>query len=88
MEASDTEIKITAENLRKYMSIDKYNVGDYDAPIEIKEEVWDINQIIKDQAKISFNAGIKEVVDFVNLNMSLFSDLPSWKDKLKEWGVE
>ncbi len=87
MEANDTEIKITAENLRKYMSIDKYNVGDYDAPIEIKEEVWDINQIIKDQAKISFDAGIKEVVDWLEERLASPLD-DEWQDKLKEWGVE
>ena len=53
MEAKDTVMKITAENIKEYRSFDSYEVGDYDAPIKVKEEVWDIPKLLQDQAIIS-----------------------------------
>ncbi len=52
--------------------------------------------IAQGQAEISFKAGIKEVVEFVNdevfpmLNMASIpvSFKDRWNNKLKEWGIE
>ncbi len=50
----------------------------------------------RQQAEISFKAGIKEVVDWVNKNVAWRPDAPyksaidmdDWKAKVKEWGIE
>ncbi len=40
------------------------------------------------QAEISFKAGIKEVVDWVEKYGFSFCPIRYWQAKLKEWGIE
>lgn len=69
MEAKDTVIKITRENIRTYCGIDRYEVGDVNNPITVKQDDWDIKSLLKDQAEISFEAGRREVVEWVEQHL-------------------
>lgn len=52
-----------------------------------------ILDVCKKQAELSFNAGIKEVVDFLNITPYPLSGYfgsrayEKWQAKLKEWGI-
>ena len=61
---------------------------------EIRQDCsyWDVDNMLLTQAEISFKAGIREMVEWVNLykfiaspwNYYEFSD-KEWQNKLKEW---
>ena len=40
------------------------------------------------QAEISFNAGMKEVVDFVKAHTCNLEEWTGWQEQLEEWGIE
>ena len=45
--------------------------------------------IAKAQAEVSFKAGEKQVVEWVNSHIDMSaSDILDWQTKLKEWGIE
>jgi len=57
-----------------------------------------MTQLRNEQAEISFRAGIKEVVELVNIynpmvgiiasDIGYFIETPVWQAKLKEWGIK
>jgi len=56
--------------------------------------IWEFGgRIARSQAEISFKAGIKEVVDYLNilnLEVTTLKDLlksPLWQEQTKEWGI-
>ena len=51
----------TVEELKPYHYKDAYEVGDYDAPITVTEQVWDIPKLLEAQAEITWKARDKEV---------------------------
>ena len=58
--------------------------------IKVARECWKSNKtypelLIGRQAEISFKAGIKEVVDWVDSDLEYSS---IWQSKKKEWGIE
>ena len=64
---------------------------------DLSRELW-VDALISEQAEISFKAGIKEVVDWVQLvppetklpegNMPHYViSIEQWQAKLKEWGL-
>ena len=71
-----------------------YNFRETMNIIGIKSILW---QQANHQAKISFQAGIKEVVGFLTLyvperpnagKIRIAMDCDLWKSKLKEWGID
>jgi nucleoid DNA-binding protein len=66
------------------------NKGD---KMEAKDTVKNAFTPAYEQAEISFRAGIKEVVEWVNNNINTdeevaFKGIGSWQAKLKEWGIK
>jgi len=74
MEAKDTVMHETI--------IDTFNR--YNESI-LSEDDWDLWGLLEAQAKISFKAGIKEVVDWVDEDLEYSS---AWQEKKKEWGIK
>lgn len=59
---------------------------------EITDNISRMDALCKTQAEISFQAGMKEVVDYVEENMpqtlaNYVGFWQGWRDKLKEWGI-
>ena len=46
-----------------------------------------LEEMLYEQAEISFKAGIKEVVEWVSININTDSRRDEWQAKLKEWGI-
>ena len=66
----------------------------YDSGLIVKFSITD-RDIAETQAEISFEAGIKEVVDWVSENAPYrppvdgrYLDEGDWQAKLKEWGID
>ena len=88
MEAKDTYIM---ESKNKLMVLTCHD--------DLSRELW-VDALISEQAEISFKAGKKEVVDWVNdwfvLNNTEINvntptrivDETKWRAKLKEWHIE
>lgn len=54
----------------------------------IEDTVWNFEKLKLDQAKISFKAGTKEVVEWIyNHGGTLDGNRMEWHEQLKEWGI-
>ena len=66
----------------------------FDKPEECYDR-WDVEKLLEAQAKISFEAGVKEVADWIKESANKvtgglvkpyrFIDEDEWQAKLKEW---
>ena len=55
-----------------------------------KQVQIDQDNLLLEQAEISFKAGIKEVVETINYKPGIYSFTVNpnlWQSKLKEWGI-
>jgi len=93
MEAKDTVMR-DEQIIKLTQDIFRELIGD-EIPVEhISIEL--IKPILGNQAEIFFEAGIKEVVEWVNKNIFWKKDAThstsfypkEWQAKLKEWGIE
>ena len=77
----------------KEMNAEETIIKDDDA-IELIKAKYGANRLISGsqhrgvQAEISFKAGIKEVVDWVVINLNTDSRRDEWQTQLKEWGYD
>ena len=81
MEAKDTIMNDGTKRQFRYI-LDK-------TPKDVSR--WDIDGAIELQAEISFEAGIKEVVEWIEqYSHASMRDIlgDDWRTKLKEWGIE
>ena len=59
----------------------------------VQDAIWDFDLFKLQQAKISFPAGIKEVVDWLEIHWDIRHDVTDrdiklWEAQLKEWGYD
>ena len=82
MEAKDTVIQVTETIVDEYSHTEKYEVGDMDNPITVKEREWDLDRLLQAQAEISFKAGyIEKTSQCPECTLENFS-------RGKRWGIK
>ena len=57
-------------------------------PVGLLQNQRELDGLLREQAELSFKAGIKEVVDFVQqfgIQSQIFKE---WQSKLEEWGID
>jgi len=47
-----------------------------------------LSRIADAQAEISFKAGIKEIVEWIQSHFVAIKDKDDWQSKLKSWGID
>ena len=84
MEAKDTVMKVTKTVMDDYSHTEKYEVGDMDNPITVKEREWDLDRLLEAQAEISFKAG-REEENTQAYHVGLYDGLLRGRREVAEW---